>query len=176
MSHKASSDCLRYIMREPRRRRYRDQAQRPSALWRRLLYTAVAAVAASGLVCLSAKYLFARTAGFDRVLPDWSLTASTIHGGLAMLASVVFGATLGAHAYLYRRAVDNRLFGYLLIIAFGTLLLTGYGLYYLGSEALREYCSLLHSASGLALVPLLVAHVAAARRRQSSKLRLAGSR
>jgi uncharacterized membrane protein YfcA len=119
-------------------------------------------------VCLSAKYVFSQAGEFGRILPDWSLTAGAVHGGIAMLASVVFGATLGAHAYLYRRAVDNRLFGYLLIAAFAILLLTGFGLYYLSNDTLRAYSSALHWTSGLALAPILVAHVATEQRLRDS--------
>jgi type IV secretory pathway VirB2 component (pilin) len=140
-------------------------AQRPSRLWRRLLYAAVAAVAASGAVSLSAKYLFATAGTEGPVLPAWASMASTVHGGFALLATVVFGATLGAHAYLYRRATYNRLLGYLLIAAFSILLLTGYGLYYLGNDTLRGLSSLLHWTSGIALLPILIAHVLTARRR-----------
>jgi hypothetical protein len=44
------------------------------------------------------------------------------------------------------------------------LVLTAFGLYYLGSELLRPWASYVHMVVGLALPPLFIAHVVVGRR------------
>ncbi len=85
-----------------------------------------------------------------------------IHGGAAMLALLVLGA-LTAHIRRGWKADKNRLSGALLIAVNVFLIVTGYGLYYAGGEALREWLSRWHAWIGLGSGVLLPAHVAAGR-------------
>ena len=85
-----------------------------------------------------------------------------IHGGAAMLALVVLGA-LTAHIRRGWKADKNRLSGALLIAVNVFLIVTGYGLYYAGGEALREWLSRWHAWIGLVSGVLLPAHVIAGR-------------
>ena len=84
------------------------------------------------------------------------------HGGAAMLALIVLGA-LSAHIRRGWKADRNRLSGALLIGVNAFLIVTGYGLYYAGGEALREWLSRWHAWIGLGFGVLLPAHVIAGR-------------
>ena len=85
-----------------------------------------------------------------------------IHGGAAMLALLVLGA-LATHIRRGWKADKNRLSGALLMAVNVFLIVTGYGLYYAGGEALREWFSHWHAWIGLASGVLLPAHVLAGR-------------
>ena len=85
-----------------------------------------------------------------------------IHGGAAMLALLVLGA-LTAHIRRGWKADKNRLSGVVLIAVNAFLIVTGYGLYYAGSESLREWLSRWHGWIGLVSGVLLPAHVIAGR-------------
>ena len=85
-----------------------------------------------------------------------------IHGGAAMLALLVLGA-LTVHIRRGWKAHKNRLSGAVLIAVNVFLIVTGYGLYYAGGEALREWLSCWHAWIGLGSGVLLPAHVLAGR-------------
>jgi peptidoglycan/LPS O-acetylase OafA/YrhL len=85
-----------------------------------------------------------------------------IHGGAAMAALLVLGA-LGTHVKRGWNAGKNRLTGALLIAVNAFLIASGYGLYYIGGEELREWLSRWHAWIGLGTFVLLPAHVIAGR-------------
>jgi uncharacterized membrane protein YhaH (DUF805 family) len=87
-----------------------------------------------------------------------------LHGGAAMGFLIVFGTVLPVHV---RRAWDlgrNRPTGAMLLCVICALLITGYALYYVGSEEARPWISAIHWAIGLMGVPALVLHVFAGKR------------
>jgi hypothetical protein len=87
-----------------------------------------------------------------------------LHGGAAMLTLILLGSLLPLHvkrAWLARR---NRRSGGLLLALNALLALTGYALYYAGSESLRALASYSHLTLGLALPVLLVLHLRFGRR------------
>lgn len=84
------------------------------------------------------------------------------HGAVAMLALLVTGA-LTPHVKRGWKANRNRLSGAILVATLVFLIVTGYGLYYTGDEALREWCSHWHAWIGLGLGAILPAHVIAGR-------------
>ncbi|MGB8170080.1 MAG: hypothetical protein WCF18_21430 [Chthoniobacteraceae bacterium] len=85
-----------------------------------------------------------------------------IHGGAAMLALLVLGA-LSLHVKRGWRADKNRLSGAILIAVNGFLIVSGYGLYYASTDALREWLSRWHAWIGLGVAALIPAHVIAGR-------------
>ena len=85
-----------------------------------------------------------------------------IHGAAAMLALLILGA-LTAHIRRGWKANANRLSGALLVAVNVFLIVTGYGLYYAGGEALREWLSRWHAWIGLVSGVLLPAHIVAGR-------------
>jgi CHASE2 domain-containing sensor protein len=93
--------------------------------------------------------------------------ALKVHGAAAFVAMLALGAMGAVHArraWVLRR---NRFSGLIVATAFGLLVLSGYALYYLVDEITRPAVSILHWSVGLALVPMLVVHIAVGRRNQS---------
>jgi hypothetical protein len=85
-----------------------------------------------------------------------------IHGGAAMLALLLLGA-LSLHVKRGWRADKNRLSGAILVAANAFLIVSGYGLYYASSDALRDWLNRWHAWIGLGLGVLIPAHVVAGR-------------
>ncbi len=81
------------------------------------------------------------------------------HGAAAMVFLVVFGMLLPTHVKKGIAAKKNRASGSLLIGSLAALIVTGYFLYYAGSEGVRTFSSQLHTFLGLASPVVLVAHV-----------------
>ena len=82
-----------------------------------------------------------------------------IHGAAAIAFLLVFGTLLDQHIPAGLRQEEERPSGVWLAILCGLLVLTGWGLYYFGNEALRQWTSRLHWAVGLVLPVLLFLHV-----------------
>jgi hypothetical protein len=95
-----------------------------------------------------------------------------LHGAAAMGFLIVLGTVLPVHARRAWNLRRNRWTGAVVLCAIAAMLITGYALYYAGSEELRPWISGSHWAIGLIAAPALVLHgfigkQAAARRRTS---------
>jgi hypothetical protein len=99
-----------------------------------------------------------------------AVDALMVHGGIAMLALLVIGALLPLHALRAWRARLNRITGLAMGTCTAVLILTAFGLYYLGSESLRPWASLIHLIFGFAVPALLLLHILIGRR--MARLRL----
>jgi hypothetical protein len=100
----------------------------------------------------------------------WQVTASyllMIHGGAAMLTLMLFGALAPLHIARCWRAGKNRVTGTGMVTFNAILIVTSLGLYYAGSDALRPWMSRVHTAFGLVLPVLIVAHIVLGRRGRS---------
>ena len=82
-----------------------------------------------------------------------------VHGAAAMAVLVIIGTLLPFHAKFAWRANRNRRTGSTLLATLGILTVTGYGLYYSGSDRLRAWTSNAHLFVGLALPIFLALHV-----------------
>jgi hypothetical protein len=91
----------------------------------------------------------------------WLLMA---HGGTAMATLLLLGALVPLHMRRGWLAGRNRATGTAMVICNAVLILTAFGLYYLGSESLRPWASRLHIAVGLLVPILLVVHIVMGRR------------
>jgi hypothetical protein len=81
----------------------------------------------------------------------WQQAASfllTLHGGAAMVTLMLLGALGPMHVQRAWRARTNRTTGIASITLYGLLIATAFGLYYLGSEAVRPWISYVHIAFG----------------------------
>jgi len=136
---------------------------------RRFTYAVLAVVFASGV----AWWVLARWGevetefgpGPHPLLP-WLLR---LHGAAAMLTLFLVGYLAPIHALRAWRVRLNRNSGVGLVAALAVLTLTGWLLYYSGSERLRELASSSHLWLGLALPAFVFVHVwrgRVARRRQ----------
>ena len=137
---------------------------RLSLLHRRLTYLACALVYVSGVLWLLFHYGVPSQNDFGPArhpLESWWLR---LHGAAAMGFLIAFGSLLPRHiseAWAMRRNVST---GVVTLAATAFLLLTGWGLYYLGDESLRGWLSVGHWAIGAAGAPLLLIHLLVGRR------------
>jgi len=125
--------------------------------FRYAVYSAFAVLFASGAGWLVADQLKEAPDG-----EDWQEAASyllMLHGGAAMVALMLLGALFPLHIGRAWRAKKNRVTGIVMIVFNAVLIATAFGLYYLGSEAIRPWASDIHIAFGLSLPVLLLVHV-----------------
>lgn len=135
---------------------------RLSARFRLALYAAFTALVATGIGWVAADRL--------KDTPDgemWQQLSSyllMLHGGAAMGVQLLLGALAPLHLQRAWRARRNRVAGSIIVAVNAVLIASAFGLYYLGSEALRPWISDVHIAAGLALPLLLAIHVWLGRR------------
>jgi hypothetical protein len=115
--------------------------------------------------------------GVGWLVADWQKDISTdeiwqqiaayllmMHGGAAMVTLLLLGALIPVHVLRAWRSRKNRVSG-ALMVAFNTaLIVTAFGLYYLGSETVRPRMSWIHIAAGFSLFLLSPVHVLLGRR------------
>jgi len=134
----------------------------PTFRW--AIYTAFVVLFASGAAWLLADQLK------DTVNGDfWQAAGANLlmlHGGTAMVALLLLGALFPLHMQRGWRVAKNRTTGVVMITLNAFLIATAFGLYYLGSEALRPWISNTHIAVGFALPVLFVVHVLSGRARR----------
>jgi hypothetical protein len=82
-----------------------------------------------------------------------------IHGGSAMLMMVFYGYLLATHVSVGLRSKRNRALSLTLVAALAFMILTAYGLYYVGGEKFRELISLAHLIVGCSLPFILALHI-----------------
>ncbi len=82
-----------------------------------------------------------------------------LHGGVAMLMLIVLGTVLPGHVKKAWQRGNNLVLGVLLLGLFAVLIGSAYALYYFSDENSRQMISLVHWALGIALAPVLVAHI-----------------
>lgn len=87
-----------------------------------------------------------------------------IHGGAAMLALMALGALIPLHLLRAWHARKNLVSGITIASINAVLIVTAFGLYYLGSEAVRPWMSWIHIAGGFLLALLLPLHIVLGRR------------
>ena len=82
-----------------------------------------------------------------------------IHGGIAMLALVLLDTLLVQHVPTGWISLKNRWSGTLLIGSLSWLAVSGYLLYYAGSESLRSFASESHLWIGLTACVIVALHI-----------------
>jgi predicted membrane channel-forming protein YqfA (hemolysin III family) len=128
------------------------------------LYLALIALYGSGLIWAIFHY-FIRTPGdFGDVPHPIEPWCMRVHGGAAMLFLILLGTLLPNHVRFAWHARRNRPNGVLLMVILGSLILTGYGLYYLAGETSRAWTHWSHLIVGILLPLILILHIWAGRR------------
>jgi len=92
----------------------------------------------------------------------WQAVAANqlmIHGGAAMVTLVMVGALIPIHMLRAWRGRLNVVTGIAMATVNVVLVVTAFGLYYLGSETLRPIISDIHIVSGFVIAPLFIFHV-----------------
>ncbi len=101
---------------------------------------------------------------------DYGITPSTlepiflsVHGIIAPIFLIAFGALFPTHISKAYKAKANLKNGLSLLAIIFILIITGYLLYYTGSDGIRRYSSLIHSVLGALLVPAIYLHIVTGR-------------
>jgi cytochrome c biogenesis protein CcdA len=87
-----------------------------------------------------------------------------VHGGAAMVVLLMLGALIPLHVLRAWRSRKNRVSGSLMVTFNTVLIVTAFGLYYLGSEMVRPWMSWIHIAAGVCLALWLPVHIVLGRR------------
>ena len=114
--------------------------------------------------------LFLTGAGW--LVADWQKDISTdeiwqqsvayllmVHGGAAMVTLLLLGALIPVHVMRAWRSRKNRVSGSAMVTFNAVLIVTAFGLYYLGSETLRPWMSWIHIGAGFSLSLLFPLHI-----------------
>jgi hypothetical protein len=123
------------------------ERNRQNPVVRALIYAALLALLATGLLW---------KLDLDRAL------LMRIHGAAAMAGMVLFGALLARHVPCGWKQRASRISGAALLIALLWLVVSGYALYYSGTESLRAFASQTHFWIGIALAVVLGLHLRSA--------------
>ena len=94
-------------------------------------------------------------------LEHWSLQ---LHGAGAMLFLMAIGSLIRGHMRIGWKTNRSRISGATMVASSSVLVVTGWGLYYVGSEAARTFISQLHWGVGLAGPLIIAVHVLGRRR------------
>ena len=125
--------------------------------FRYALYAAFSTLFISGALWLAADSL--------KDAPDgerWQAISANllmVHGGVAMVTLMLFGAMVPIHLLRAWRAKRNRWTGGLMAVLNAILIITAFGLYYLGGEEVRPWMSNVHLGAGFSLPLLLFIHI-----------------
>ena len=135
--------------------------------FRYALYAAFSALFLSGIFWLAADSL--KDAPDGESFQAMAANLLMLHGGAAMVTLMLLGALVPVHVLRSWRAKKNRVTGGAMAALNAILVVTAFGLYYLGGESLRPWMSDIHLYAGCALPILLCIHIFYGRR---LKLRL----
>ncbi len=100
----------------------------------------------------------------DEIWQQIAANMLMVHGGAAMLALLMIGALIPLHLLRSWRARKNRVTGSVMAAFNAVLIVTAFGLYYLGSEAVRPWMSWIHIGAGLLLALMFPLHIVLGRR------------
>lgn len=102
----------------------------------------------------------------------WQSTAVyllMVHGGAAMATLMLVGALIPVHVLRGWRSGKNMVSGSVMITLNALLIVTAFGLYYLGSETVRPWMKLIHLVAGFGLPALFAVHIFLGRRQSSQR-------
>ncbi|MGN7103327.1 hypothetical protein ACTHR6_17100 [Ralstonia holmesii] len=142
----------------------RESAFRLSRRRRWMVYGVFAVLFITGLAWLALHFL---DEGSDTgtLALAWSMK---LHGAAAMMSLYLFGMLWGPHirnAWVRQR---NRTAGAMLVILTIALVLTGYALYYVNGELVRQSAEVLHWSAGMVVCIALWIHISIGRRKRKT--------
>jgi cytochrome c biogenesis protein CcdA len=136
---------------------------RLKSTFRRSIYAAFAVLFITGAVWLVADWQ--KDISPDEVWQQLAATMLMVHGGAAMVTLLVLGALIPIHLLRSWRAAKNRISGSIMVAFNAVLIVTAFGLYYLGSEAVRPWMSWIHIAAGISVALSFPVHIFLGRRK-----------
>jgi len=125
--------------------------------FRYALYAAFAGLVLSGVGWLLADWQ--KNIAADESWQEIAATMLMVHGGTAMLTLLLLGALIPLHLLRAWRRRKNRVSGSIMAAFNAVLIVTAFGLYYLGSEAVRPWLSWIHLGAGFALAVMFPLHI-----------------
>ncbi len=134
-------------------------------LWKAALYALIATSWLTGSIWFYLHRWVRIEGDFGEEHSTWEPALLKIHGASAMLITIYFGYLLASHIPTGLRSKRNRVMGWALLVSVAFLIVTSYGLYYIGGEQFRNVVSWAHLSVGLALPIVLGLHVAVGHRR-----------
>jgi hypothetical protein len=137
---------------------------RLKASFRFSIYVTFAVLSLTGAVWLVADWL--KDVAGDEVWQQVAANMLMVHGGTAMLALLLLGALIPLHLLRAWRSSKNRVSGSVMAAFNAVLIATAFGLYYLGSEAVRPWMSWVHLGVGFALSSIFPIHIWLGRRQR----------
>lgn len=129
------------------------------------LYTAFAALVLTGAGWLLADWQ--KDAAGDELWQQIAANMLMVHGGTAMLTLLLLGALIPVHLRRSWRSGKNLASGSIMAAFNAVLIVTAFGLYYLGSDAVRPWMSWIHLGSGFILGLVFPLHIWLGRRERS---------
>ncbi|MGJ4898216.1 MULTISPECIES: hypothetical protein [unclassified Bradyrhizobium] len=132
---------------------------RLKGLFRFALYGILGLLFASGALWIYADQMKTRTELDSEMWQQAAAYLLSMHGGTAMVTLMLLGALGPMHVQRAWRAGKNRATGIVSLAMYGLLIATAFGLYYVGSEALRPWISTVHIAFGLGVPAVITAHI-----------------
>ncbi len=130
----------------------------PGPLQKKMLYATSALLWVSGTIWLFFRYFIQGKGDFNSPSYAEQATCLRIHGAAAIVFLIVFGALL-YHILPGWRQKYQRPSGLSLIVTCVFLIITGWGLYYMGNEYYRNLVSVIHSILGFLLPAIIFFHV-----------------
>jgi hypothetical protein len=121
-----------------------------------ILYLTISLLWITGMLWLYEHYFAQAAEGTWTSTQAWSMK---IHGAAAMLFLMSFGALILQHVPAGWEQGNKRLSGVSVISACGLLGMTGWGLYYVAGDSLRNNIGLFHGFLGLSLPLILGVHI-----------------
>ena len=138
---------------------------------KRSLYLVVGFLWLTGMIWLYFQYVAQARDEFGLQTNPNQILALKIHGALGMAFLIVLGSII-YHMIPGWQQKRQRLSGASLVTICTILILSGWGLYYLGEEHWRHWASLIHSVLGVLLPAFILFHVWNAQKLKKSKSHL----
>jgi cytochrome c biogenesis protein CcdA len=135
---------------------------RLKSTFRRSIYAAFAVLFLTGAVWLLADWQ--KDISPDEIWQQLAATMLMLHGGAAMITLLLLGALIPLHLLRSWRAGKNRISGSVMVAFNAVLIVTAFGLYYLGSESLRPWMSWIHIGAGVLVALSFPVHILLGRR------------
>jgi hypothetical protein len=130
---------------------------RLKASFRFSIYAAFVVLFLTGTVWLVADWQ--KDLAADDIWQQVAANMLMVHGGTAMLALMLLGALIPVHLLRAWRRRKNRVSGSVMATFNAVLIVTAFGLYYLGSEAVRPWMSWIHLVAGFSVALMFPVHI-----------------
>ena len=137
--------------------------------FRRFLYAVLVTSWCSGVVFFILNQWVRVDGEFGPEKHPWQFGVLRIHGAGAFLMMITFGYLLASHVKVGWPLKKFHPMGLVSVGSVAFLIVSAYGLYYIGDPGLRALVAYCHAAVGVCLPILVTAHLVRARRRRNSQ-------